>query len=485
MIDNQTVGKCIARLRSAQGMTQQGLASALNVSHQAVSKWEKGAALPDMQTFFTMSRLFGVTMEQILMGEAEVREAEAQPSLRQRIMNMIGRDGGEAAAIRKESNSDVLKLEDVEMPEAAQKIESDQPHPEDNEKSDGIQGGECVDIGRIIKLAPFMGRSTLDQMIRSICQREEIDWNDIRLLAPFLGRETLDYLVEMCGDKKADKSAIIFLAPFLERQQLMKLIKNSEGETDWDMVQRLAPFLGSEMVDALAMKLAIGDAHEEKKTRKTSHAEGKIKKDEVFRQIMYKALQERNSVWVSDHIDMLCEMIISGTPEEKNRILDGILQDLDLLDQIDIEEMAEHLEKNELEMLASRLIDMGKANLIEEFFEYLDKELREKIALRMKDAGNWDCLEEVYEHLDEQALGALAQAAIEAERWDQLEEIYELLDEEVRAKIALSLADAGYWNRMEDIYDLLDDDTLSMLAQKAMEAGRWDALEEISEYLEP
>ena len=51
MIDNRTVGRCIARLRVAKGMTQQGLAAALNVSHQAVSKWETGAALPDMQTF--------------------------------------------------------------------------------------------------------------------------------------------------------------------------------------------------------------------------------------------------------------------------------------------------------------------------------------------------------------------------------------------------------------------------------------------------
>ena len=63
MIDNRTVGKTIAALRQAKGMTQQQLAAAMNVSHQAVSKWENGAALPDIQTLVELTRLFGITLE--------------------------------------------------------------------------------------------------------------------------------------------------------------------------------------------------------------------------------------------------------------------------------------------------------------------------------------------------------------------------------------------------------------------------------------
>ena len=62
MIDNIAVGKTIARMRQNKNMTQQQLAAALNVSHQAVSKWETGAALPDIQTLMNLTRLFGVTM---------------------------------------------------------------------------------------------------------------------------------------------------------------------------------------------------------------------------------------------------------------------------------------------------------------------------------------------------------------------------------------------------------------------------------------
>ena len=63
MINNIAVGKTIAKLRQNRNMTQQQLAAALNVSHQAVSKWENGAAMPDVQTLLDLTRLFGVTVE--------------------------------------------------------------------------------------------------------------------------------------------------------------------------------------------------------------------------------------------------------------------------------------------------------------------------------------------------------------------------------------------------------------------------------------
>mgnify|MGYP003314644967 CR=1 FL=1 len=56
----------IAHLRTQSGMTQSELAEKLRYSDKAVSKWEKGIALPDIQTLFNMSGLFGITMEDLL-----------------------------------------------------------------------------------------------------------------------------------------------------------------------------------------------------------------------------------------------------------------------------------------------------------------------------------------------------------------------------------------------------------------------------------
>lgn len=52
------IGEKIKELRKAQDVTQEKLADYLNISYQAVSKWENGLALPDLAT--TLSFLISV-----------------------------------------------------------------------------------------------------------------------------------------------------------------------------------------------------------------------------------------------------------------------------------------------------------------------------------------------------------------------------------------------------------------------------------------
>ena len=68
----------IVRLRKARGMSQEALAEQLNVSRQAVSRWEVGSALPDAGNVLQLSRLFGVTADYLLDDEyTGEREAHA------------------------------------------------------------------------------------------------------------------------------------------------------------------------------------------------------------------------------------------------------------------------------------------------------------------------------------------------------------------------------------------------------------------------
>ena len=67
MIDAELTGRNIAHLRRRRMMTQLQLSETVNVSHQAVSKWERGVALPDVETMLALSRLFCVSMEVLLL----------------------------------------------------------------------------------------------------------------------------------------------------------------------------------------------------------------------------------------------------------------------------------------------------------------------------------------------------------------------------------------------------------------------------------
>lgn len=61
----------IIRLRKKNGWSQEELADKLNVSRQAVSKWEGAQTVPDLSKILQMSTLFGVTTDYLLKDEIE------------------------------------------------------------------------------------------------------------------------------------------------------------------------------------------------------------------------------------------------------------------------------------------------------------------------------------------------------------------------------------------------------------------------------
>ena len=60
-------------VRKHSGMTQSDLAEKLNVSRQAVSRWEMGTAKPDFENLVAISELFGVSVDYLLKGSEEER----------------------------------------------------------------------------------------------------------------------------------------------------------------------------------------------------------------------------------------------------------------------------------------------------------------------------------------------------------------------------------------------------------------------------
>ena len=61
----------IIKHRKANGWSQEDFAEKLNVSRQAVSRWENGSALPDAQNILQISKLFHVTTDYLLNEDYE------------------------------------------------------------------------------------------------------------------------------------------------------------------------------------------------------------------------------------------------------------------------------------------------------------------------------------------------------------------------------------------------------------------------------
>ncbi|MCI7473803.1 MAG: helix-turn-helix domain-containing protein [Clostridiales bacterium] len=75
----------LAQARKTRGLSQADAAERLNVSRQAISRWETGVGTPSLDSLIQMSQLYGLSLNELVYGpeaakpREEVTEPEAQP----------------------------------------------------------------------------------------------------------------------------------------------------------------------------------------------------------------------------------------------------------------------------------------------------------------------------------------------------------------------------------------------------------------------
>ena len=86
---NETFGQRFQRLRKNAGLTQEDVANKLNITAQAVSKWENDVSAPDISVLVELSDILGVTVDEMLGKQRET--ALVPESQRKDINNMFFR----------------------------------------------------------------------------------------------------------------------------------------------------------------------------------------------------------------------------------------------------------------------------------------------------------------------------------------------------------------------------------------------------------
>ena len=86
----ETLGKRISTLRKQKDLRQDDIAHLLDVSPQAVSKWENDQTCPDIGLLPKLAKILGVTTDELLSGKQELQEVKlVPPEERKDIQNML------------------------------------------------------------------------------------------------------------------------------------------------------------------------------------------------------------------------------------------------------------------------------------------------------------------------------------------------------------------------------------------------------------
>jgi len=75
-MEKKTIGKFIAILRKAHGMTQKELGDRLYVSDKTVSRWERDECTPELSLIPVIAEIFGITTDELLRGERNTPTGE-------------------------------------------------------------------------------------------------------------------------------------------------------------------------------------------------------------------------------------------------------------------------------------------------------------------------------------------------------------------------------------------------------------------------
>lgn len=69
------LGQRIKEEREKRNLTQDQLAQTLNVSRQAISKWELGTAYPDIERLITLSDFFDISLDNLIKGDPDLKDS--------------------------------------------------------------------------------------------------------------------------------------------------------------------------------------------------------------------------------------------------------------------------------------------------------------------------------------------------------------------------------------------------------------------------
>lgn len=165
MFDTRKYGAFLARLRKNADMTQSELADRLNLTRQAISKYECGDSFPDISILKVIAEIFGVPTS-LLIAAGEPSEGEAE------ILESVLAD----RTIESVDARDVVNLAPYLKPSILSKL------------SDSLAKND-IDISSVVSLAEYLSDNDSEKLMKSVTFDNIADMDIVLLekLIPLLG----------------------------------------------------------------------------------------------------------------------------------------------------------------------------------------------------------------------------------------------------------------------------------------------------------
>lgn len=215
MFSTQKFGGYLSRLRKERDMTQSELAEKLNVTRQAVSKYETGDSFPDVSVLVTIANIFEVPLDELIRsGEPTVGEAA--------ILSTAARNEPTALAQNIEDIRGIAPLLNPSILEAA---------------SVGL-AKRGIDVTHIVELSQFLNDRTVIAMLENATEVEASDELVSRLI-PFMDEKARYNVFEKILDGEMDWHLIRILLPYAEYLSSPLEAAVMEGALPWEALEML------------------------------------------------------------------------------------------------------------------------------------------------------------------------------------------------------------------------------------------------------
>ena len=205
MFDTRKFGQALSALRKDADMTQSEVADRLNLSRQAISRYECGESFPDISILMQIADLFDLTLDTLIaQGDPTVGEAQL----------LCAEDGAAATA------ADVVNLAPLLKPSTLAALSVQLAH-------DGI------DISDLIALAEYLQDTAAAQLIEG-ASFAQMDGALLEKLLPFLNTASKEAVFRKLLDGELDWHCISVFLPYADG--LLSQIEAAvmEGALPWE-----------------------------------------------------------------------------------------------------------------------------------------------------------------------------------------------------------------------------------------------------------